>query len=127
MKNLNQYLIERLKLNKDTKIFKISLTNEELQNLYDVLGDFYNYAYSDLFENQSDRDEAMKCWKNRKPYGFGKEAKTFDEDFRNIISFIIDNADDFGEDGLMKSLRNVDKIMNCEQIDDIIDYFIKLL
>ena len=124
MKTINQFIIERLKLNKDTKIFKISLTDGELQNLYDVLEDFYNYAYSDLFEKQSYRDEAMKCWKNREPYGLGKEAKTFDEDFRNIISYIVEYADDFS---LLRSLRNVDKIMTCKQIEDIKNYFIDLI
>ena len=124
MKTLNNFILERLKLNKDTKIFKISLTDEELQNLYDVLEDFYNYAYSDLFDKQSDRDEAMKCWKNREPYGLGNEAKTFDEDFRNIISYIVEYADDFS---LLRSLRNVDKIMTCKQIEDIKNYFIDLI
>lgn len=124
MKTLNNFIVERLKINKDTKIFKISLTDGELQNLYDVLEDFYDYAYSDLFDKQSDRDEAMKCWKNRKPYGFRNEAKTFDEDFRNIISFIVEYADDYS---LLRSLRNVDKIMTCKQIEDIKNYFIDLI
>ena len=119
MKTLMNFIIEKLSLNKSSKIeLPHHLDSEILDDLHKALVEYIEGAVYDPegFDDEKERKQCLDCWIAGKSYMAGSN-KSFKDEIKYILEMINEFYGEYNFD--------IDMILKSDSYDEIEDYFIK--